>query len=34
MKFDVVVFTKPEKHGIATKRIKLVDGKVGELVSP
>jgi hypothetical protein len=28
MKFDVVVFTKPEKHGIATKRIKLVNGEV------
>ena len=28
MKFDVVVFTKPEKHGIATKRIKLVNGEI------
>jgi hypothetical protein len=28
MKFDVVVFTKPEEHGIATKRIKLVNGEV------
>jgi hypothetical protein len=34
MKFDVVVFTKPNEHGIATKRIMLVDGKVGEFVSP
>ena len=28
MKFDVVVFTKPKEHGIATKRIKLVNGEV------
>jgi hypothetical protein len=28
MKFDVVVFTKPEEHGIATKRISLVNGEV------
>jgi hypothetical protein len=28
IKFDVVVFTKPAEHGIATKRIKLVNGEV------
>jgi hypothetical protein len=28
MKFDVVVFTKPKVHGIATKRLRLVDGEV------
>jgi hypothetical protein len=28
MKFDVVVFTKPKEHGIATKRIKLVNGEI------
>ena len=28
MKFDVVVFTKPKEHGIATKRIRLVNGEV------
>jgi hypothetical protein len=28
MKFDVVVFTKPKAHGIATKRIRLVNGVV------
>ena len=28
MKFDVVVFTKPEEHGIATKRIRLINGEV------
>ena len=28
MKFDIVVFTKPKEHGIATKRIKRVNGEI------